>query len=225
MDLRPFALRGRPVGLIGATRRDDETVVLYVAEGGAVRPAVPWQHAAIPPGVPADDIYGFALGAWGGESHAIASFKSGHVVQWRLHEAQGTVGMTVARVLTLGSKPEGMVADDAAGWLRIGEEDRGIWRVPLDPASAPELVVPIPSPGLPVDDVEGLAVVGGGAAPPRRLGAGRPPRGAVPPRRRRAPGLRGAGRGRRRRDRRGDGDGPGSTPPQRRCRASRAGCW
>jgi 3-phytase len=168
VDLRPFALGGRPVGLAGATRRDDETVVLYVIEGGAVRRAVPWQHAAIPPGVAADDIYGFAMGAWGGATFVIANFKSGHVVQWRAHEAQGTVALELVRVVRLPSQPEGMVADDAGGWLYVGEEDAGIWRLPLDPASgaAPELVVPIPSPCLPRDDVEGLAVVEG---EPRRL--------------------------------------------------------
>lgn len=168
VDVRPFTIGGRPVGLAGATRRDDETVVLYVIERGEVRRAVPWQHAGIPPGVPADDIYGFAMGAWGGDTYVIASFKSGHVVQWRLHEAQGTVALELARVLHLPSQPEGMVADDAGGWLYVGEEDAGIWRLPLDPAreAEPELVVPIPSPCLPRDDVEGLAVVEG---EPRRL--------------------------------------------------------
>ncbi|NAZ38074.1 phytase [Rubellimicrobium sp. CFH 75288] len=160
VDVRRVVVGGRELGLAGATRRDDETLVFYLIEAGTVRRAVPWQHAAIPPGVPADDIYGFAMGLWEGRPLAIVNFKSGHVVLWRVHEAQGTIGLTPGRVVALGSQPEGMVADDRAGHLYVGEEDRGIWRLPLDPASeeAPRLVVPIPSPCLPRDDVEGLAI-------------------------------------------------------------------
>jgi 3-phytase len=91
VDVRPFMLDGRGVGLAGATRRDDETVVLYLIEDGIVRPATPWQHAANPPDAPeADDIYGFALGQWEGETYAFVNFKSGHVARWRIDEAQGT---------------------------------------------------------------------------------------------------------------------------------------
>jgi 3-phytase len=164
VDVRPFAVAGREVALAGATRRDDETVVLYVIEGGAVRPAVPWQHAAIPPDAPeADDIYGFALGRWEGETYAFVNFKTGHVAQWRVVEAQGTLALEHVRTLRVGTQPEGMVADDAAGHLYVGEEDAGIWRYPLAPEGGTEgtQVAAIPSDCLPRDDVEGLAVLDG----------------------------------------------------------------
>jgi 3-phytase len=164
VDVRPFAIGGRAVGIAGATRRDDETVVLYLIEDGAVRPAAPWQHAAIPPDAPeADDIYGFALGQWGGETYAFVNFKTGHVAQWRVHEAQGTLSLEHVRTLRIGTQPEGMVADDRAGHLYVGEEDVGIWRFPLDPAAGTEgtQVAAIPSDCLPRDDVEGLAILDG----------------------------------------------------------------
>ncbi len=129
VDVRPFRLGDRDVALAGATRRDDETVVLYVIENGEVRPAIPWQHAAIPPNAPkADDIYGFALGQWDGETYAFVNFKTGHVAQWRIIEAQGTLALEHVRTLRVGTQPEGMVADDVAGHLYVGEEDAGIWR-------------------------------------------------------------------------------------------------
>lgn len=169
VDLRPFAVAGREVGLAGATRRDDETIVLYLIEGGELRAATPWQHAAIPPDAPeADDIYGFALAQWQGETYAVVNFKTGHVVQWRIDEAQGTLSLEHVRTLRVGSQPEGMVADDVAGHLYVGEEDVGIWRFPLGPDGGTEAtqVAAIPSDCLPRDDVEGLAILDG---PVRRL--------------------------------------------------------
>lgn len=163
VDVRPFALDGRTVGLAAATRRDDETLVFYVIEAGQVHRATPWQHAAIPPGVPADDIYGVALGQDAGGTYALVNFKSGHVAQWRIHEAQGTLWLEPVRILRVGTQPEGMVADDRAGHLYLGEEDRGIWRFPLSPEGGTEgtQVAAIPSDCLPRDDVEGLAILDG----------------------------------------------------------------
>ncbi len=163
VDVRPFAVGGRAVGLAAATRRDDETVVLYLIEGGEVRRAIPWQHAAIPPGTEADDIYGLAMGQDGGGTYVLVNFKSGHVAQWRVHEAQGTLWLEPVRTLRVGSQPEGMVADDRAGHLYVGEEDRGIWRFPLSPEGGTEgtEVATIPSDCLPRDDVEGLAILDG----------------------------------------------------------------
>ncbi len=161
VDVRPFTVGGRAVGLAAASRRDDETVVLYLIEGGEVRRATPWQHAAIPPGVPADDVYGLAMGQDGGGTYVLVNFKSGHVAQWRVHEAQGTLWLEPVRTLRVGSQPEGMVADDRAGHLYVGEEDRGIWRFPLSPEGGTDgaEVAAIPSDCLPRDDVEGLAIL------------------------------------------------------------------
>lgn len=170
VDVRPFAMDGRTLGLAAATRRDDETVVLYLIEGGEVRRAVPWQHAGIPPDAPeADDIYGLALAQDASGTSVFVNFKTGHVAQWRVHAAQGTLALEHVRTLRVPSQPEGMVADDEAGHLYVGEEDAGIWRFPLsaEGGTAGKLVVAIPSPCLPEDDVEGLAVVGEGQ--PRRL--------------------------------------------------------
>ena len=164
VDLRPFTLGGRAVTLVGATRRDDDTLVFYVIEDGEVRRATPWRHAAIPADLgEADDIYGFAMGRDDGGTYAIANFKSGHVVQWRLVDDGGALRLEPARVLRLATQPEGMVADDRAGHLYVGEEDEGIWRYPLSPDGGTQgvQVAAIPSDCLPVDDVEGLAILDG----------------------------------------------------------------
>lgn len=168
VDLRPFRLGGRDVALVGATRRNDDTVALYVIDDGPEGPVV---RRAVPPRLPAGVpgarlIYGFAMGQDARGTYAIANFKTGHVVQWRVAERDGRIAFDLPRIWRVRSQPEGMVADDAAGHLYVGEEDRGIWRYPLSPDAAPVAtqVAAIPSDCLPRDDVEGLAIMEGDGA-------------------------------------------------------------
>lgn len=159
VDLRPFVLDGRPVTLASAARRDDDTLVFYIVDDAGVRRAEPFAHAAIPPGVGGiDDIYGSAMARVGDEVHVLVNFKSGHVLQYRVDQAAGRLSLALVRQFRVGSQPEGMVADDAAGMLYLGEEDVGIWRFALTGAAVPFAVDTIPSDCLPRDDVEGLAI-------------------------------------------------------------------
>jgi 3-phytase len=161
VDLRPFRMNGAEVGLAGASRRDDDTLVFYVIDAAGVRRAEPFAHPALSDAVPeAKNIYGFAMAQDGLGTYALVNFKSGHVLQYRIEEAAGQLKLTLARHWQVGTQPEGMVSDDAAGHIYVGEEDVGIWRFPLDPAApaTPLAVAGIPSDCLPRDDVEGLAI-------------------------------------------------------------------
>jgi 3-phytase len=163
VDLRPFRLGGREVGLAGATRRLDETLAFYVIEDGAVRRARPARLPAAPPGLGARGAYGFAMGQDPGGTYAVVTFRTGHVVQWRVTEARGRLRLDLARAWRVGSLAEGLAADDRAGHLYLGEEDRGIWRYPLSPDAPAEATAVdlIPSDCLPEGDVEGLAIQDG----------------------------------------------------------------
>ncbi len=167
VDLRPFVLGGRPVWIAGATRRNGEAIVLYVIEDGIVRQATPNVHAPVPPDMAGqvDDIYGFAMGQDATGTYVLVNYKSGHIVQWRLRDAAGTIALDFVRVWQVGSQPEGMLVDDRAGHIYLGEEDVGIWRFPLDPSADPvaTAIDMIPSACLPRDDVEGLAIWDNGA--------------------------------------------------------------
>jgi 3-phytase len=162
VDLRNFLLDGKPVTIAGATRRDGEAIVLYVIEDARVRQATPFAHPPVPAELAGrvDDIYGFAMGQNAEETFVLVNYKSGHIVQWRLRDAGGQIALDFVRIWQVGSQPEGMLVDDAAGHVYIGEEDVGIWRYPLDPTSDPTATAidTIPSPCLPRDDVEGLAI-------------------------------------------------------------------
>ncbi len=168
VDLRPFTLNGRQVWLAGATKRDGEAIALYVIEDGVVREAEPHLHAPVPAELEAtvDDIYGFAMGQDDGGVYVLVNYKSGHVIQWLVTEDAGRVSLEFLRVWAVGSQPEGMLVDDVAGHVYVGEEDVGIWRFPLSPEAETvgTAIDMIPSACLPRDDVEGLAIWDGGDA-------------------------------------------------------------
>ncbi|MGL4236540.1 phytase [Tabrizicola sp.] len=161
VDVRPFMLGGKPVALAGASKRDDDTLVFYIIDSEGVRHAEPFAHPAIPADMPGvKHIYGFAMAQDASATYALVNFKSGDILQYRIEDQAGQLRLTLARQWKVGSQPEGMVADDRAGHIYVGEEDIGIWRYPLDPAlpAEPLSVATIPSACLPRDDVEGLAV-------------------------------------------------------------------
>ncbi len=99
-----------------------------------------------------------------GKLYFVSTTKENGVSQYELFaNASGTVSGKLVRDWTLG-KSEGAVADDEAGVVYIGEEERGIWKLGAEPdAPTPgELVIRIGEHGL-QGDIEGLALakVGG----------------------------------------------------------------
>ena len=82
-----------------------------------------------------EDPYGLCLyrSAASGDLFVFANDQGGAVEQWRLDP--GDTGLTGTRVRSwaVGSQTEGCVADDANGWLFIGEEEVGIWRYRAEP--------------------------------------------------------------------------------------------
>ncbi len=124
----------------------------------------------------ADDPYGLCLyhSAASGDLFVFANGQDGAVGQWRL-DADGRdrlIGVEVRR-WAVASQPEGCVADDANGWLFIGEEEAGIWRFDAEPTASTERPVMVDTTGLGepdggrlAADVEGLALYappGGGS--------------------------------------------------------------
>ena len=124
----------------------------------------------------ADDPYGLCLyhSAASGDLFVFANGQDGAIGQWRL-DGDGTGRLTGVPVRTwsVASQPEGCVADDANGWLFIGEEGAGIWRFDAEPDAATNAPVAVDTTGLGepeggrlAADVEGLALYappGGGS--------------------------------------------------------------
>jgi 3-phytase len=134
VDLRTGAAGSEEVIVVSATNRAGHRIDVFGLdpETGTLSPLL---AAPITPGFE-EDPYGLCMyqSAASGDLYVFAIGFDGGVEQWRL-DAAGPDGWTGARVRSwaIGSKTEGCVADDANGWLFVGEEEVGIWRYDAEP--------------------------------------------------------------------------------------------
>jgi 3-phytase len=103
-----------------------------------------------------------------GKHYYFVNAKSGVVQQWELRDGGSGAGQVVGdlvRSFTVGTQPEGCVADDFLGHVYVGEEAVGIWKFGAEPgAGAARTQVDHTGPdGHLVADVEGLAIYYAGA--------------------------------------------------------------
>jgi 3-phytase len=114
------------------------------------------------------NIYGHAMARdpATGRVWTLTNYKSGHIVQYEVIDDNGQIKLEFARMFKVATQPEGIVADDAAGHIYVGEEDAGIWRFPMLPedGDAVTQIAAIPSDCFPKDDIEGLAIYDGADA-------------------------------------------------------------
>jgi 3-phytase len=164
VDIRQdVELGGETLTLVTASRRNDDTIVFYTVDAdGVLTQASPFSFPGAPRAIE-DDIYGIGLyhDAENARLFVVASFKTGEIMQWEVTHEGGTLALDFARELSVPSQPEGVVADDALGFLYVGEEDGGLWRfdAATDASADGFLVDAVGSECLPEDDLEGLAIV------------------------------------------------------------------
>lgn len=120
--------------VVSATNRTGRTIDVFGLDPGTGNLS-PLLNAPIRPGF-AEDPYGLCMyqSAASGDLYVFAIGFRGAIEQWRL-DGGGPSGWAGARVRSweIGSKTEGCVADDANGWLFVGEEEVGIWRYDAEP--------------------------------------------------------------------------------------------
>ena len=120
--------------VVAATNRTTRTIDVLALDpdGGDLTPLV---DVPLAPDFDAEP-YGLCLyrPAASGELYVFANDLDGAVEQWRL-DPDGAGRLTGSRVRSwaVGSQTEGCVADDANGWLFIGEEEVGVWRYDARP--------------------------------------------------------------------------------------------
>ena len=139
VDLRDgIEVGGQPTIVVAATNRTTETIDVLALDpdtGGLA----PLLDTPIRPDFDAEP-YGLCLyrPAASGELYVFANDLDGAVEQWRLDAAASGSGLTGTRVRSwaVGSQTEGCVADDANGWLFIGEEEVGVWRYGAGPIAS-----------------------------------------------------------------------------------------
>lgn len=161
VDLRDgFELEGRLVTIVAASDRDRNSIALF-----AISPDRP-DLTDVADGLLATgltEIYGLCMyfDQRQGRFFVIVNDKDGRFQQHELlPSADGKrVGTRIVREFRLTSQPEGCVADDELGWLYVGQEDFGFYRLAAAPDAAADLVVvDSVGKGSLVADVEGLAI-------------------------------------------------------------------
>ncbi len=136
--------------IAAASNRSDNTITLFVIEGGRVRKSGAFPSAIVEP-------YGLCMGASAGNVWVFVAYKTGDLIAYQL-TGEGT-GVEAAR-LKLTTQLEGCVFDDQAGTLFIGEEGRGVWKAPFANGAfgAPVLVDEVRGASGIVADIEGMAL-------------------------------------------------------------------
>lgn len=159
-----LSVNGRPQVVLGASDRTPGKtgVALYLFDPAGEAGVRPW-------GAITSDVvepYGFCFARRGEEVHAVLVGHEGEVRQFVLAvDAAGRPAAREVRRFDIGTISEGCAADEATDALYIAEENVGVWRYGLDPASGAtrSLVQPVQD-GILVADAEGLTIIEDGAA-------------------------------------------------------------
>ena len=159
-----LSVNGRPQVVLGASDRTPGKtgVALYLFDPASESGVRPW-------GAITTDVvepYGFCFARRGSELHAILVGHEGEVRQFVLTAgADGRPASREVRRFDIGTISEGCAADEATNALYIAEENVGVWRYGLDPASgAARSQVQAIETNVLVADAEGLTIIEDGAA-------------------------------------------------------------
>jgi 3-phytase len=110
------------------------------------------------------DPYGICM--TGGEPiEVFVGDTEGLVQRWRLDLRRPDLEAELVEEIRFSSQTEGCDVDATNGILYVGEEDVGIWRVPLAAPAGKELLVPVDGENL-TADVEGITMVERGSGDP-----------------------------------------------------------
>ncbi len=162
-----LTINGKPMVLFGASDRTPGKtgVAFYLfdpAATGADNGLMPWGSITTDVVEP----YGFCFAEVDGRIQGVLVGHEGEVRQFDLTVgADGKPSARELRRFEIGSISEGCAADPETNALYLAEENVGIWRYGLDPAtgSARTMIEPI-APGRIVADAEGLTVIKDGSA-------------------------------------------------------------
>lgn len=162
-----FGLGNDSITIVGATNRTDNSITLMkfnteTRELEALELSGEFKPKSA-------EVYGFCLYRVSHKTrfnkdhvnkmYAISVGTDGLLDQWELVNDAGKVKPRYARVLKFDSKCEGMVADDETGNLFVGEESKGIWKLPALPIEGDkkELIADVAKVKM-EPDVEGLTI-------------------------------------------------------------------
>jgi 3-phytase len=164
VDLRDgFEVDGQPMTIVAASDRDRNAIALFALSPERLE-LINVADGVLATGL--TEIYGLCMyqDIKQGRLFVFVNDKDGRFQQHELlaRPGSGRVGTRIVREFRLDTQPEGCVADDEFGWLYIGEEGLGFYRMAAAPDAPTDLLtVDTVGKGTLVADVEGLAIYRG----------------------------------------------------------------
>lgn len=149
------------IDLLGGTNRSDQSIDLFAINGASGQLTdVAAGPLAVDP-VLIDDVYGFCFASYNGVDYVVINGKNGRMEQYQISHSASGVDLSMVRAHQFPGQTEGLVADEAYNRLYVGQEDGGIWRMPIDPDQETEPVLLPESTDANPDlryDIEGLTL-------------------------------------------------------------------
>lgn len=133
--LADVPIAGSKITILGCSNRTKQSVDLFSVnpDDGSLTGIAAVPLLVDPKTI--DDVYGFCLGRNidDGTVYAVLNGKNGHLEQYALVAEGKRFNWKLVRQMDFDSQTEGMVADSELGWLYVGEEAVGVWKLPLVP--------------------------------------------------------------------------------------------
>ncbi|KAF2113610.1 hypothetical protein BDV96DRAFT_601098 [Lophiotrema nucula] len=165
--IQGFVAGNRSIDLIFAACRGDNTICLFeINSTGLLTPIA----GGVQPTLQDYEVYGSCTytSLKTNKTFLFVNNKDAEYLQYKLSYTNSSLQTTLVRNFTGGSggQVEGCVADDAAGFLFLGEESEGIWRYDAEPDGSPTgFQIAKAGDGKLAADVEGITLVTAEAGP------------------------------------------------------------
>lgn len=160
--LKHFPLNGKSVAILGCTNRSKQGIDLFTINSTDGKLDYIGVDSLLVDPKLIDDIYGFcfAKDKTTQKSYALINGKNGLMQQFEMTDKNGKIALTLSRSVQFDSQTEGMAADTESGFLYVGEEAKGIWKLLIDPTNISKTFVPFSDESNPniKYDVEGLTI-------------------------------------------------------------------
>lgn len=153
VDLRyGFQLNGQTIDIAAASNRTHQSISLF-----SINPQNGLLTQLSDIATDLNDVYGLCMYQHQNDYYVFVNDTDGHFEQYQLINEGKHISGRKVREFTIGSQPEGCVADDKSAQLYFGEEAVGIWQVSALPTkSLPKLIAPLNDTF--VADVEGMGI-------------------------------------------------------------------
>lgn len=133
--LYDFPMNDRTMTVLGCTNRSSQGINLFAVNptDGSLK-NIATDSLLVDKNL-IDDIYGFcfAFDKTHQKHYAIINGKNGLLQQFEMQRRESGIDLQLARSVQFDSQTEGMVADNDSGFFYVGEEAKGIWKLPILP--------------------------------------------------------------------------------------------